>query len=383
MSKITNIPLKEKPEHIKLVKAMGSRDIEISQKAMKIFANLVGPLLKRVIDETNQVDQFYTPLTIGEFEPRTIPLDDYHDVDDADHVRVSFSSKPGSLAYNQLTGADDIPISLFYVSSAIAFYTKYLRAGRLDHASNGIRKSANEFRNILKVQAIQPLLDQLATAQTNDRFHVIRSQTAGRVGLKDFNRLQTLAARIATSKFGGTPPDGTARGITDMIMSPEVVEEIRGMAYQPMNTRPGHEGTAEDTSVGIPAPEEFRQSVYDAAGIPRIYQTNILQWNELGINQDFNVLFNEFAGSNAYPDNAGTGTATFTQGSEELVIAMNRQFTPNGLVKVELRDGETNAVVNTMPDNQFVNREGKVGMWSEAQMGYLALESRNLFGLIV
>ena len=380
------IKLKEKPEQIALIKAMGSSDEETSQKAMKVFANLVGPLARKVLDETNIIDSLYDTISVGEFEPRTIPLDDFYNVDKPDYVRVSFSSQPGDLAYSQLTGADDIPFTTFVVTSAIAMYRKYLKAGRIQHAENGIRKMINEVRFKMKRQGIQPILDSVANTQTNDTYHVTRSHTAGTFVLADLNRLETLAARIVTSALGGTPNASGARGITDLLVSPEIVEDIRAIAYNPMNTTAGVDGTAgtpQGSTVGIPATDQVRNEVYNAAGIPSIYGTNIIQMVEMGVDQDFNTIFDAFAGSNAYPDNAGTGTAVFDGATEQIVLGINRSVDVNGLIKVEISDSESGSTFNALPDNQFVAREGKVGFYGQAEAGYLSVEPRNLFAIAV
>lgn len=374
------IKLKEKPEQIALIKAMGSSDEETSQKAMKVFANLVGPLAKKVLDETNIVDSLYDTISVGEFEPRTIPLDDFYNIDKPDYVRVTFSSQPGDLAYSQLTGADDIPFTTFTLTSAIAMYRKYLKAGRIQHAENGIRKMLNEVRFKMKRQGIQPILDSVANAQTNGKFHVTRSHVANQFTLADFNRLETLAARIITSALGGTPNNSGARGITDLLMSPEMVEQIRAIAYEPMNTRGAPNS---DESTAIPAPDSVRESVYSAAGIPSIYGTSIIQMIEMGVGQDFNTIFDGFAGSNAYPDNAGSSTAVFDGANEEFILGINRSVDVNGLIKVEISDSESGATFNALPDNQFVAREGKVGFYGSVEAGYLAVEPRNLFAIIV
>ena len=342
------IKLKEKPEQIALIKAMGSSDEETSQKAMKVFANLVGPLAKKVLDETNIVDSLYDTISVGEFEPRTIPLDDFYNIDKPDYVRVTFSSQPGDLAYSQLTGADDIPFTTFTLTSAIAMYRKYLKAGRIQHAENGIRKMLNEVRFKMKRQGIQPILDSVANAQTNGKFHVTRSHVANQFTLADFNRLETLAARIITSALGGTPNNSGARGITDLLMSPEMVEQIRAIAYEPMNTRGAPNS---DESTAIPAPDSVRESVYSAAGIPSIYGTSIIQMIEMGVGQDFNTIFDGFAGSNAYPDNAGSSTAVFDGANEEFILGINRSVDVNGLIKVEISDSESGATFNALPDN--------------------------------
>lgn len=377
------IKLKEKPEQIALIKAMGSSDEETSAKAMKVFANLVGPLARKVLDETNIIDSLYDTISVGEFEPRTIPLDDFYNVDKPDYVRVTFSSQPGDLAYSQLTGADDIPFTTFVVTSAIAMYRKYLKAGRIQHAENGIRKMINEVRFKMKRQGIQPILDSVANVQTNGQYHVTRSHQAGRFVLADLNRLETLASRIVTSALGGTANASGARGITDLLVSPEIVEDIRAIAYNPMNTVAADGGAPANTEDGIAAPESLRNEVYGAAGIPSLYGCNIIQMVEMGVGQDFNTIFDAFAGSNAYVNNAGSGTAVFNGATEQIVLGINRSVDVNGLIKVEISDSESGSTFNALPDNQFVAREGKVGFYGQVEAGYLSVEPRNLFAIAV
>ena len=47
----------------------------------------------------------------------------------------------------------------------------------------------------------------------------------------------TRSKRIVTSFVGGTPDARSGKGVTDIICSPEVVEELRAIAYNPINTK--------------------------------------------------------------------------------------------------------------------------------------------------
>jgi len=378
------IKLKEKPEHIELVKAMGSIDADVSKEALKVFARLVGPLAKKVIDETDPITGLYDRLSVGEYEPRTIPLDDYHNIEDADYVRVSYAGRPGDLGYNQVVGSDDVAFSTFVIGSAIAMMKKYLKAGRIAHAEAGIRKLINEVRFKMKRQAIQPILDGLANAETNGRKHLIRSNTANQLGLDDFNRLQVMASRILTSGLGDTPDGLNKSGIIDtMFMSPEMVGEIRSISYQPMNTR-GVPDTAESTALA--APESIRESVYANGGIPSLYGVDIIQLNEMGVGQDFSTIFDALAGSVAYPDageeSGSSSTTAFNGATEEFILGVSRQAPVNGLLQIEIEDAETGSAFNVQPD-EFHVREGKVGFFGSSESGYINVENRGLFGLIV
>jgi hypothetical protein len=379
-----NIKLKTNNEkQTALIKAMGSRDEDTSRDAVKIFASLVGEVVQTVLPELNIIDSFYEDLVVGEFDQRTIALDDYHDINSPDYVRVSYSSKPGDLATSMVTGMDDFPLQFFNIQSAVSLAKRYLRSGQINHAEKAINKMLNEVVYKMKTQAIQPILNSVAASQTNDNYHVIRSETANQLVLKDFNRLKTLMARIVTSGLGGTT--SANRNLTDLLMSPEMVEEIRGIAYEPMNTR-GVPNS--DESTAIAAPNSVRESVYAAGGIPTIYGTNIIELNEMGSGYEFNVLFKAFAGSTAYGDHGeavGTSSTTaFTEASEEIILGVNRNGSyARGLVKASIADSETGATFQVRPDTQFMAREDKSGFFGTAELSYASVEPRSLAALIV
>ena len=74
------------------------------------------------------------------------------------------------------------------------------------------------------------ILGSLADASTNGEAHVMdqSSETLG-FTLADFNKLVTKAKRINTAWTGGTP-DNSIKGITDLIVSPETMEDLRAIA---------------------------------------------------------------------------------------------------------------------------------------------------------
>ena len=71
-------------------------------------------------------------------------------------------------------------------------------------------------------------------------------------------------------------------------MSPEMTQEIRAMAYQPVNTRQASSGTS-----SIPATDEMRNNILSKAGYPAIFDVNIIELLEMGINQRYNKIFSE------------------------------------------------------------------------------------------
>ena len=79
-------------------------------------------------------------------------------------------------------------------------------------------------------------MTSVANATTNGKAHVQKNEVAGKFTLADMNDLLTLAKRINTSWIGGTPTT-RAKGLTDLVCSPESVQDIRAMAYNPINSQ--------------------------------------------------------------------------------------------------------------------------------------------------
>src|SRR3712207_7001374 len=50
--------------------------------------------------------------------------------------------------------------------------------------------------------------------------------------LHDMNRMMTYLQRMYTSYTGGTPDAATPPGLTDLFVSPEIMEDIRAFAYR-------------------------------------------------------------------------------------------------------------------------------------------------------
>jgi hypothetical protein len=222
------------------------------------------------------------------------------------------------------------------------------------------------------------LLGALAAAQTNGKKHVQRANTNGRFLLADLNELFTLAKRINTSFLGGTPDARQGRGITDIIVSPEVVQELRAMAYNPINTKGSPAGgTAAD---GIAAPEDMRAAIYNSAGIPEFYGVGIMEINELGRGQRFNTIFDNVS-SQTYTNAAGNNSAAFNGANEEIIIGLDRGR--ESLIRAIAVDSENGSEFSLTADDQYSIRQNKIGYFGSLEEGRMVLDNRALVGKIV
>jgi len=225
----------------------------------------------------------------------------------------------------------------------------------------------------------------LANASTNSEQHVIRSAQAGRFLLSDLNKLFTKSKRINSAWNGGTPAERRGRGITDLLVSPEIVEEIRGLAYNPINTK-GADGSAPSGNTnGLAASDSVRDAVFNSAGIPEFYGVSIQEYNEMGDGQAWNTVFSAAAGSTTYADNYSVaqngGVAQAIQAGEEILVGVD--LSRESMIRAVATDSENGAEFNLVADDQFATRQSKIGYYGSLEEGRMIIDDRVLLGLLV
>ena len=260
------------------------------------------------------------------------------------------------------------------MDSALAFDRKYVRSSRLDVVSKPFTRMAQEVLYKQTKTAFNVLATALCKGKgTNNTAgsQVIQSADDDRFVLADFNSLITKSKRINSSWSGGTPIGGVKSGITDLLVSPEMVEQLRAMAYNPINTvEAPYSGALKDS---LPAPESLREQLYSAAGLPAFYGINIMEINQLGVDQLFNKLFAAIASSEGAP--------SFTQGSEEILIGIDR--TKDALIRPTVIGEGSPSEFQVLVDDQFSVRQNKIGYYGKVEEGRSCINDRALIGLIV
>ena len=307
-------------------------------------------------------------------------MDLFHDVTDQDYIRIHSQSVAGGLSTNELYPAhDELKFKTYTLDSAISLDKKYLRKGRSIDISKVFTRMAQEFLLKQEKTSINQLLGALVAADTKVNGtaavgnHIIRSTTANQLQLDDFNRLITLSKRLWSSYSSGTPVGGPMVGVTDLLMSPEMVEELRNMAYNPVNTRSGKVDTSGATA--IPATEEMRKQLMNQGGLPTFFGIGIIEILEMGINQRYNKIFDALAGATTY------GGSAFDQANDEIIVGIDR--TKESLIRPAVREEGVSTEVSVQVDDQFVSRQNKLGWYGKIEEGRIVLEDRVLTGIVV
>ena len=373
------ITLEKTPEQAELIKAMASKNRDVAYEAQTALAEFIGPVLAEVVNTAPTVSNMFTSLQFNSDESPSIPLDLYHDITDEDYIQVWSQSVPGGLPTNQVAPSQsELKFTTYTLDSALSFDKRYASRSRLDVVSKTFTRMAQEILLKQEKTSASMIMTALANATTNSEQHVIRSAQSGRFLLSDLNKLFTKAKRINTSWTGGTPADRRGRGITDLLVSPEIVEEIRGLAYNPINTK--------GDNTDIPGTDTMRDAIFNSAGIPEFYGVSIQEYNEMGNGQKWNTVFDTAAGATDYDDNysaTGGGDRAFdgSAGKEQILVGVD--LSRESMIRAVATDSESGDEFSLVSDDQFVTRQSKIGYYGSLEEGRMIIDDRVLLGLIV
>ena len=348
------ITLKNTPEQVELVKAMASRNRDVAYEAQTALAEFIGPVLSEVINQAPALSNLFTTLQYNADDNPSIPLDLYFDVADEDYIQVYSQSRAGGLPTSEvLPTSSELKIATYSLDSAVSFDRRYAAKSRMDVVAKTMTRVAQEI--LLKQNTISAnvVLSALADASTGGTSHLLSSAVANKFTLADLNAMLTKSKRIVTSFAGGTPDARQGKGITDIIVSPEIVENLRAIAYNPL-------------SAGVPNADVIAEDAYKAAGAPQFYGINVIELNEMGTNQKFNSLFT---------------SAAFVDADDELVLGIDR--TRESLIRPVAVDAENGGEFNLIADDQYSIRQNKIGYFGSLEEGRVVLDNRALVGVVV
>jgi len=379
------ITIERNDEQLALIKAMGSADREESYEAQAAVAKLMAPVLNEVINNAVTVGNLYSTFNYEEDDNPSLPLDLYHDISDEDYIQVYSQQVAGGLPYSQVFPAhNELKFQTYSLDSAWAFDKKYAKRSRLDVLSKTFTRLLQEMLLKQERSAFNVMAGALVNASTKSSAggssakgnHIIEMSSADRFLLDDFNRLITLSKRINSSFSSGTPVGGSKVGVTDLLASPEMVQSLRAMAYNPINTKGSASVAAagNGSENGLAAPDDLRAQLYSAAGLPSFYGITIMEVLEMGIGQRFNKLFDAIRSANSVSLSGWTDADT-----NEILIGVDR--TRESLVRPAAVSADTNTEVSVLVDDQFSVRQSKIGYYTKIEEGRLILDDRALVGI--
>ena len=368
------ITLKNTPEQVELVKAMASRNRDVAYEAQTALAEFIGPVLAEVINQAPALSNLFTTLQYNADDNPSIPLDLYFDVADEDYVQVYSQSRAGGLPTSEVQPtSSELKIATYSLDSAVSFDRRYAAKSRMDVVAKTMTRVAQEIllkQNSISANVVMKALggSTNGSAVTNGLNHVFENAVNNRFTLADLNALITRSKRIVTSFVGGTPDASQGNGITDIICSPEVVEELRALAYNPITS-------------SVQNNDVIAEEAYRAAGAPSFYGINVIELLEMGVNKDFNLKFDANS-SGTLKDSAGAAGANAFDGStDELVLGIDRSR--ESLVRPVAVDSESGGEFSLIADDQYSIRQSKIGYFGSIEEGRVVVDNRALIGVAI
>lgn len=372
------ITLKNTPEQVELVKAMGSKKSEISRPAQEAYAAAIGPVIQKVLSQLGTASLIYTDFPFGENDNMSIPLDLFYD-QVGGYVPTWYAPQViGHLPTSEIAGFGEMKFTTYELESAVSMPKKYARSqSALNVLTRATERMVNEVLIKQELQGWAVLMKAAAEATTVERGtsvdHFIQSATAGVFKIGDLSRLITLSRRNQVSYAGGTPVSNYSNGITDLFVSPEVKEDIRAFSYNPMNET-ATPNTDESTALGLP--DSIREEIYRSAGTSSLFDINITDLVELGTSATYNTLFGVYA-----PAGIAPGGGNFSATANE--IALGIDLTKKEFVRPVAVDADIGGSVNVSVDNQWADRADKLGWYCNVKEGRLCVWSRSVVGIIL
>ena len=360
------ITFKNTPEQVELIKAAGSKNKVVSAEAMEALAAFVAPVAQQVLSTAGTSNLIFSQFTYNEDDSPSVPLDLFYNAASG-LVTVWSQTIAGGLPSSQISGVEDLKIATFRLDSAISLSKKYARRARLDVVAKSLTKMVNEVLIKKERNAWAILLRAVAEGSTNGLAHVIAATTANVFQVDDINRLLTRSKRINTGIDETTPDSGDSKGMTDLFCSPEVIEQVRAMAYQPVNTRNGATTTSGATSLALP--DSIRSGMFNTGGVQEIFGVNLHEVYEFGDARRYNAIFKEYY------------TGSFTAATDQVAVGID--LTRETCLSPVAQNADTGATFEVMPDDQYVSRQDKLGFFGSQELGYVCLDSRNLVAITI
>jgi hypothetical protein len=377
------LKLKNTPEQVELIKKVGSRNLVEAAEAMEALAAFVGPVIQKVLAQAGTASMIYKDMEFNEDDSPSYPLDLYYN-EAAGLVSIWAQNVAGGLPSNYMDQpVQELKLATYRLDSAVSFNKKYARKARLDVVSGALDRMAQEMLVKQERNAWAVILKALGAAATlNGRSvsystsgalkHLIAPVGGARAfDLGCLNDLILRFKRINVSFAGGTPSDASARGLTDLFISPEIKAKIRSFSFNPIFP------TSSTTQTQLS--EDVRTELYRGGGMESLFGINIIELVELGKNQKYNTLFDSFDVT-TYTDINNANAITFATASHDLSIGLD--LSRDAFIRPVSTNAESGGQLQVLPDDQFISRAEKTGFYGFLEEGRVCVDARAVGGVI-
>tara|TARA_Y100000310_G_scaffold40582_1_gene38080 strand:- start:3297 stop:4454 length:1158 start_codon:yes stop_codon:yes gene_type:complete len=383
------LKLKNTPEQVELIKALGSRDANVSAEAATAFAAFIGPVIAKVIAHAGTAGMFYTDTLYDEDDSPSYPLDLYYD-EGQGYVTIWSQNIAGGMPTSQVEGVAEMKIATYRIDTAVSWLKKWARKSRLDVVSKTLERMAQEVLVKQERNAWAVVVRALANAESSNSTgvnngHILASHNVGEFIVNDLSRMLTLMRRLSASWVDGTPAGADAYGLTDLFVSPEIKEMVRGFAYNPMNVIDSPAGGTSHSTVALP--DAVREDIFRAAGTQELWGVRLTDLLELGVGEKYTKLFDALGPSSAAPADIAHGSTGGSQGgtwannTHQLMIGLDASR--DAFIRPVAQQMDSGGTFTVLPDDQWVARADKTGFYGFLEEGRVCIDGRAIVGMVV
>ena len=106
------LQLKNTPEQVELIKAMGSRNQTVSREAQEAFAAFIGPVIQKVLQVAGTARAIYTDAPFNQDDSASYPLDLYYNENNTGYISVWSQHVAGGLpTSNDVSAIEEMKIA--------------------------------------------------------------------------------------------------------------------------------------------------------------------------------------------------------------------------------------------------------------------------------
>ncbi len=379
--------LKGTPLQKELLRKMGSANKAESWEAQEAIAKFITAPVLQAIQEASLAPLVYKDLEFDADDNPTIPLDLYYNENYVGQYSIWTSTTADGLASNLVdVPTKELQVQMYDMKSAISFNKKHALKGRLNVLSDSMIKFKDEFVHLQNVNSFNPILAGLATgavlrgknvafSTSGSKKNVLRS-SGSTLQMKDFSDLIAHHKKLNISQFGGTPANYRGMAGYKMMVSYDVMSQIREFSFNPIRS-----DASASTSNSTSLPESEREKIFSSAGASSLFGIEIFELAELGLSNSFNTIFDTYAGSNSFLRADGANGSTFDTATDEILILVDSNS--NAFRRCVSLNPENNSQLTILPDDQFTARSKKLGFWAEITESYVVLDQRKCVGLML
>jgi hypothetical protein len=327
--------LKADVKTIDLVKRIGSADINIHREAMQALAAEIKEPIQRLVFDGDISEQIFVEIPAAEYGGSVPFPKDFITAGNEDDFVAYKMPKQGGVPERQVEG-DEIWVPTYEIANSVDWKLSYARNSRIDVISRGLAALTAGF---VKKNNDDGWTTIITAAAQKGTMYADSSASAGVFTPAALSSMKTGAMRA-----GGNATSLWKFAITDVFISPEALEDIRGWDL-----------TTDKVD------EYTMREIFVNDGLAKIYGTLVHVYKEFGEGQEYQTIYGDTSGK-----------TNMAAGDQEIFIGLDLdpQKRSNTFVR------PVSLPLQIFEDSATLHRKQKAGYYAWMELGNAVNDTR-------